>query len=264
LYRTSQNNMSENPKIYLIGIVSVSISVLGLGIWRGLSAKANPINQPIVEQQTSRASGFTMKAEAKAQNNPKTGKQEVMTRLYATGPMHSDEVIRMEGESSLIMPNGKVTSFGSMSTTFSDDLVAQLPMENVPAGSKVKITGFVHVYHREEIKSEREMVPDGSIKLYMNTGTVSFRKVPNSKPPQLEVECLDLSSVHQHALELLAKDKKTVSNRILLKAGKQLIERENLPYLGRQIGMEPYVIRQLIPKRKEPMTLVIPVQNIVP
>ena len=120
---------------------------------------------------------------------------------------------------------------------------------------------MIYVYHREDIKSEREMMMDGTIKLYMNTGTVAFRKVSNSKPPKLEVECLDLGSVHEHGLELMAQDKKTVSNRILLVPGKQLIERETLPYLGKKSGMEPYIIHQLIPKRKEPVLLVIPVQN---
>ena len=102
---------------------------------------------------------------------------------------------------------------------------------------------------------------DGAVRLYMNTGTVTFRKVPNSKPPKVEVECLDLGTVHMHGLELVGADKKTVSHRLLLMAGKQLIERENLPYVGRQIGMEPYIIRQLIPWRDEPVTLVVPVQE---
>ncbi len=253
-----------SQRAFWIGVASFSIVAIGFGIWRPFGFSPNPINQPFIEQQTSRASGFTMRAEAKTQRNAKTGNIEVSSRLFATGPMHKTEVIRMEGQSSLITPDGKITPFGPMSSTFSANLIATLPMSKVPAGSKVKITGFVHVYHREEIKSEREMVADGSIRLYMNTGTVSFRKAPNSKPPQLIVECVDLSSVHQHGLELLGKDKRTVSNRILLKEGKQLIDRETLPYLGRQLGMEPYIIRQLIPKRKEPMTLVIPVQNIVP
>ncbi len=203
-----------------------------------------------------------MKAQAVVQKNAKSGKSEVYARLFASGPMHNDEVIRMEGEFSLIFPDGKVTSSGPMSWTFSEDLKAYWPLDKVPAGSKVKITGFVHVYHREDIKSEREMLADGSVRLYMNTGTVSFRKVPKSVPPKLEVECLDLGSVHLHGLELMAANKKTVSNRLLLVAGKQQIERETVPFLGRKIGMEPYIIRQLIPKRKEPLALVVPVQNI--
>ena len=237
---------------------------LGVGIAYPIVFKPNPIHQPLVEQQTSRASGFTMKAEAKTQKNVKTGKVDLIARLYATGPMHADEVIRMEGQFSLIAPNGKITPFGPMSSTFAPSLLASIPYDPSLAGSKVKIVGTVHVYHREGIKSEREMMPDGSVRLYMNTGTVSFRKAPNSKPPQLIVECIDLKSVHEHGLELIGKDKKTVSNRILLKEGKQFIDRETIPYLGRQLGMEPYIIRQLLPKRKEPMTLVIPVQNIIP
>jgi hypothetical protein len=243
-----------------MGIVSISVVALGIGIWQPFLASPNPINQPLVVQQTFRASGFTMKAESKFQKNAATGKSEVNARVFATGPMHSNEVIRMEGQFSLILPTGKIISFGPTSWTFADDLKVSMPIDKVPAGSKVKIVGTVHVYHREEIKSEREMMADGTVRLYMNTGTVNFRKVPLSKPPKLEVECVDLGSVHEHGLELMGIDKKTVSNRVLLVPGKQQIERENLPYLGRKLGMEPYIIRQLIPKRKEPMVLVIPVQ----
>lgn len=237
------------------------MGAFAISIWHAIAATPNPYDQPLVEQQSSRSSGFTMKAEAKVKKDEKTGKPIVVTRLFATGPMHKSEVIRMEGQFSLITPKGQVIPFGPMKWTFSENLKGVLPIASFAPGSKVKITGFVHVYHREEIKSEREMMADGGIRLYMNTGTVTFRKVANSKPPQLEVDCVDLNSVHKHGLELIAKDHKTVTNRLLLMAGKQLIERETLPYLGRQIGMEPYIIRQLIPKRSEPMTLVIPVQN---
>ena len=205
-----------------------------------------------------------MKGEAIFQRDSKTSKTQLFSRMFATGPMHDDEVIRMEGVFSLITPNGREQSFGPQSWTFSEDLREYLPIAKVPAGSKVKIVGTIYVYHREEIKSEREMMADGSVKLYMNTGTVSFRKVPKSNPPKLEVECLDLGSVHGHGLELMAANKKTVSNRILLMAGKQLIERENLPFVGKMVGMEPYIIRQLIPKRKEPVVLVVSVQNTGP
>jgi hypothetical protein len=211
--------------------------------------------------QKSRASGFTMKGEAIFQKATKSSKAQLYSRMFATGPMHDAEVIRMEGLFSLITPNGKEHALGSQSWTFSENLKAYLPISKVPAGSKVKITGTVYVYHRELIKSEREMMADGTIKLYMNTGTVAFRKVLNSKPPKLEVECLDLASVHEHGLELMGPDKKTVSNRILLMKGKQLIERATLPYLGKKLGMEPYLIRQLIPKRKEPVTLVLSIQS---
>ena len=205
-----------------------------------------------------------MKGEAIFQKDAKSGRMQLNARMFATGPMHSDEVIRMEADFTLITPNGREQSLGPVSWTFADDLKGVLPIAVIPAGSKVKIKGTVHVYHREEIKSEREMMSDGSVKLYMNTGTVTFRQIAKSVPPQLEVECAELGSVHTHALELMGLDKKTVSNRILLMPGRQKIERENLPYLGRKIGMEPYIIRQLIPKRKEPVVLVIPVQNTVP
>ena len=256
--------MNGNQKIYWCGVATLATLGVGLGIWYPHGFSPNPINQPLVTQQTSRASGFTMRAEAKVQKNAKTGKSEVYARLFASGPMHNEEVMRMEGEFSLIFPNGKVTMSGPMSWTFSEDLKAFWPIESVPSGAKVKVTGFVHVYHREEIKSEREMMADGTVRLYMNTGTVSFRKIPLSKPAKLEIECLELGTVHLHGLELMAPDKKSVSNRILLLAGKQQIERETLPYLGRKIGMEPYIIRQLIPKRREPLTLVISVQNTGP
>ena len=244
-----------------MGIVALSISALGIGIWYPYAYSPNPINQALIPVQRSRASGFTMKAEAIFQPETKSNKAQLYARMFATGPMHDPEVIRMEGTFSLITPNGKEQAFGPHSWTFSEDLKSFLPISKIPAGAKVKIVGMIYVYHREDIKSEREMMMDGTIKLYMNTGTVAFRKVSNSKPPKLEVECLDLGSVHEHGLELMAQDKKTVSNRILLVPGKQLIERETLPYLGKKSGMEPYIIHQLIPKRKEPVLLVIPVQN---
>lgn len=250
-----------NLKIYWVVIVSIFATALGFGIWYPLIYSPNPVNQPLIEQQQSRASGFTMKGDAVFQKSGKTGKLQAFARMYATGPMHDDEVIRMEGNFTLITPDGKQQSFGPITWTFAENLESVLPVKNAPAGSIVKIKGFVHVYHREEIKTEREMLGDGSVRLYMNTGTVTFRKVPGSIPPKLEVECLDLNSVHRHGLELMGKDKKTVSNRILLMSGKQTIERENLPYLGRQLGMEPYLVRQLIPKRNEPVTLVIPVSE---
>ncbi|MEI8282720.1 MAG: hypothetical protein WCG75_09980 [Armatimonadota bacterium] len=253
--------MKVNPKIYWIGITALALIATCLGIWSPNSFAANPFNQAIREEQTSRASGFTMKAEAKIVKNAKTGKPQVFARMFATGPMHNDEVIRMEGSFSLILPNGKVILAGPSSWTFGENLKAAWPIENIPTGSKVKISGTIHVYHREDVKSEREMMADGAVRLYMNTGTVSFRKIPKSVPPQLEVECLDLESVHQHGLELIAPDKKTVSNRILLIPGKQNIERETLPFVGKKVGMEPYLIHQLIPKRKEPVTLVVPVQS---
>ena len=202
-----------------------------------------------------------MKAEAKVMKDPKTGKSQVFARMFATGPMHNEEVIRMEGIFTLILPNGKMMLSGPSFWTFGEDLKTTWPIDNLPAGAKVKVTGTIHVYHREDIKSEREMRADGSVRLYMNTGTVSFRKIPKSVPPQLEVECLDLGSVHQHGLELISPDKKTETNRILLIPGKQNIERETVPFVGKKVGIEPYIIHQLIPKRKEPVTLVVSVQS---
>ena len=251
-----------NQKVYWLVVAVIVVAALGFGIWYPLATSANPVNQPLVEEQKSRASGFTMKADAAYEKNAQTGKLQVSGRMYATGPMHDDEVIRMEGVFTLITPDGKQQAMGPSSWTYSDNLVAALPVSDAEKGAKLKIKGTIYSYHREEIKSEREMLNDGSVRLYMNTGTVTFRKVPNSKPSQLEVECLDLGSVHLHGLELMGADKKTVSHRLLLKAGKQLIDRENLPYLGRQLGMEPYIIRQLIPKRVEPVELVIPVREL--
>ena len=269
MFNTNRNSnqywtVKANSKLLWICIVSLALLATSFGFLYPVIFAPNPINQPIVDQQKSRASGFTMKAEANFRAATLKDKAQVSSRMYATGPMHDNEVIRMEGTFTLITPDGKQQSFGPLNNTFADDFKATLPVANVPAGSKVKIVGTIYVYHREEIKSEREMLSDGGIRLYINTGTVSFHKVPNSKPPKLEVECLELRSVHEHALELLGQNKKIVSNRILLKAGKQLIDRETLPYLGRKLGMEPYVIRQLIPKRKEPVVLVVSVQNTGP
>lgn len=203
-----------------------------------------------------------MRGDAAFQKDPKTGKLEITARMYATGPMHDDEVIRMEGVFTLITPDGKEQTLGPSTSTFSDNLIGTMPVGSAPKGSKVKIKGTIYAYHREEIKSEREMMAGGDVRLYMNTGTVTFHKVPGSTPPKIEVDCENLGSVHRHGLELMGADKKTVSHRILLQPGKQLIERENLPYLGRQLGMEPYIIRQLIPKRDEPVVLILPVKDL--
>ncbi|MBI1331856.1 MAG: hypothetical protein JST12_00620 [Armatimonadetes bacterium] len=251
-----------NQKIYWVGIASISMTALGFGIVYPLAYAANPINQPLVEQQESRASGFTMRGEALYQKDAKANRTIVAARMFATGPMHDDEVIRMEGTFSLITPNGQVKSFGPSTWTFSPNLYSVMPVQNAPSGSKVKIDGTIYVYHRELIKSEREILPDGSIKLYMNIGSVTFSKIPNSNPAQISVDCENLGSVHQHGLELMSANNKTVSSRILLYAGKQVVERENLPFVGRKIGMEPYVIRQLIPKRSEPVHLVLPVRDL--
>lgn len=203
-----------------------------------------------------------MRADARFLKDPKTGATQVAARMYASGPMHDDEVIRMQGTMVLITPDGHVQPIGNDSWTFGDNLTKSINVSSAPKGSKVKVQGTVFVYRRREIKTEREMLKDGSIRLYMNTGTVTFRKMPNSHPPQLEVECLELGSVHNHGMELMSLDKKTVANRMMLTAGKQTIKRENLPFVGRQLGMEPYMIRQLIPKREEPVTLVIPVTDL--
>lgn len=251
-----------NQKLYWVAVASVAALALGFGIWYPLVSSPNPINQPIVESQRSRASGFTIRAEASYQKDPKTGKPQAFVRMFATGPMHDDEVIRMEGAFTLITPDGKQQSMGPSSWTFAENLTGTLPVDVATQGAKVKILGRIYSYHREDIKSEREMLSDGSVRLFMNTGTVTFRKVPNSKPAQVEVDCEDLGSVHKHGLELMGADKKTVSHRLLLFSGKQLIERENLPYLGRQIGMEPYIIRQLIPRRDEPIELIVPVKEL--
>ena len=260
--RNPYGKLGSSPKLMWAAFATLAVAACAVGIWYPFGYTPNPINQPLVEVQKSRVSGFSMKAEAIFQKETKTNKAQVFARMFATGPMHNDEVIRMEGVFTLITPDGKQQSFGPESWTYSENLKSILPMAKVPPGSKVKVTGTIYVYHREDIKSEREMTADGTVRLYMNTGTVTFRKVPASKPPMVEVECLDLGSVHLHGLELMGADKKTVANRILLTAGKQTIERENLPYLGRHVGMEPYIIRQLIPKRKEPVLLIIPVQNI--
>lgn len=216
------------------------------------------VPEPIKFEQKSRASGFTIKGDVILKTG-ESGEKQLWSRIFASGPMKSEEVIRLEAESFLVTPDGKERSFGPMRYTFAEGLEEMIRYGYIQPGSRVRIKGWVHVYHRKVVKTEREMLPGENVKIYLNTGYVAFTKIPNSSPPMVEVDCENLKSVHEHGLELLASDKVTVSHRILLKPGKQMIMRENLPYLGRKLSMEPYNIHQLIPRRKEPLALEIPI-----
>jgi hypothetical protein len=213
---------------------------------------------PIKFEQRSRASGFSIKGDVILKVGD-GGVKQMWSRIFATGPMRAEEVIRLESQSFLITPDARAWSFGPMRSTFADGLEEMLRYQNIQKGSRIRIKGTVHVYHRKLVKTEREMRADGSVRIYLNTGYVNFRLVPNTKPQMVEVDCQNLKSVHEHGLELLAADKKTVSHRLLLQPGKQLIVRQNLPYLGRQLQMEPYNVHQLIPRRSEPLGLEIPI-----
>ena len=108
---------------------------------------------------------------------------------------------------------------------------------------------------------------DGSVRLYMNTGYVTFRSLPpvNGKP-QMEVDCFNLKAVHTHGLDLIAGDKKSVSHRILLHPGKQIIDRQTMPFMGgnesgKRVTFEPIMIWELVPKRQEPFNILEKIPN---
>jgi hypothetical protein len=206
-----------------------------------------------------RASGFTIKGEVIRELDLRSKVTKLKSAIWATGPMSAEEVIMFEGFSTLILPDKTKKVFGPITSTFRDRLESILAFDNPASGSVVRIQGSVRVFRRERIKVERTTQPDASNCFFLNTGTVTFRKIKESNPPQMEVICKGLMAVHDHGMELMMKDKKTVAARILLSAGRQVIERENLPYPGKTSELEPVFIWQLIPKRKEPMDITLQV-----
>lgn len=250
--------------------ISLAIVVLGLMVGafmmarydmsknRSKSVKKSDLAQDV---KLKRAGGFNVQGEAKSEPNASLGVTKISSAVFASGPMHSDEVIRFVGQASLVDSDGDERKFGPTKETFSERLEDSLNVGTLRARSTVKIDGQVYVYNRREIKVEREIKPDGSVTLYLNTGTVNFTKVPDAKPAQIRVECKNLGEVHLHGIELLSLDKKTVTHRLMLKEGIQLIERESMPYGSSRLKLEPIMISQLIPKRNEPFAFSIAVSN---
>lgn len=244
--------------------ISLAIVVVGLMVGAFMMARYDMSKNRSKSVKTSglakdvklkRAGGFNMQGEAKSEPNASLGVTKISSAVFASGPMHSDEVIRFVGQSSLVDSDGDARKFGPTKETFSERLEDSLNVGTLRARSTVKIDGRVYVYSRREIKVEREIKPDGSVTLYLNTGTVNFTKVPDAKPAQIRVECKNLGEVHLHGIELVTPDKKSVTHRLILKEGVQLIERESVPYSSDRLKMEPILIRQLIPKRDEPFSL---------
>lgn len=217
---------------------------------------------PIVD--SARSGGFTVRGEIVPELDLRSGNTRLKASIWATGKTFSNEVLLLEGGYTLVKPNGRSGSFGPNGWTFGERLEASMLVSKIDRGSVVNVSGQIRVFRREQIKVEREIMPDGSVKLYMNTGTVHFKRIPNSNPPKMEVICENLGEVHQHGLELLNLDKKTVSGRIMLFPGRQEIIRENYPYLSKATAMLPIFVWQLIPKRNEPinMTLAVPARPV--
>ena len=200
-----------------------------------------------------RASGFTAKGDAKVVDG------KLKSILSAAGPMHSNEVIRFEAQSFIRSADGKLTAISQPRSTFSEKLIEEVPSASIPKNSTIVIRGRVFVYRRENIKVEREMQADGSPKLYINTGYVTFKQAQTPDGPRVMVTCTNLKSVHEHGMEFMTKDKKMVSARIMFTPGDQIMDRENIPFVSKFKGMEPITINQLIPKRTEPLDLTVPI-----
>jgi hypothetical protein len=233
----------------------VTIALLGV-LYETLKINSRDRRSSNTPVSITRSSGFTIKGEALFVNSPQSKQQKFLkSSVWASGPMFANEVIMFEGYSTLILSDGTKRVFGPITRTFKERLESLLPIESTPPGSIIEFQGSVRLFRRETIKVERQMQPDGSLMLYLNTGTVVFRKIRRSNPPQMEVICSNLQSVHDHGMELLAQDKKTVSGRLLLSNGRQVIERETTPYSGTTDKLEPVFIWQLIPKRNEPVKL---------
>ena len=209
------------------------------------------------ETPVVRAAGFDAKGEARLIQGSR-----IQTVLSAGGPMHSNEVLRFESSSLLKMPDGKEVQLTPRRSTFSEKLIEEVGMPPLMKGTKVIIRGTVFVYRREDVKVEREMQPDGSSKLFLNTGWVTFKRAQTPNGPRVLVTCTNLKSVHEHGMEFLSKDKKTISARIMFTPGDQIMDRENIPFVSKQYGLEPITINQLIPKRTEPIELTVPISGL--
>lgn len=217
-----------------------------------------PALRPVVEQ---RAAGFVFKGELQFGFSLSKKRFQLTAYAFPTGAMQSDEVIFQEAQAFLVTRDQKSIPFGKPIGTFKDRWEQSCELEEVSPGSVIKIVGKAVVFKRREVKIERQMMPDGSVMLHMNTGTVHFSKLSINNLQQIQMETKDLMSVHEHGLELLALDKQTISGRVILKPGIQMIDRQTLPYIGRDQRFEPISVRQLIPRRHDPIELVLSIPN---
>ena len=240
------------------GILAI-VAVLGfLLIILDRRTTSSDLNKKVTkETPVARAAGFNANGEAILQPNKK-----LKTVLSAGGPMHSNEVIRFEASSILQKPDGTEQPLSSLRSTFSEKLIEEVDLPQAQKGSKIVIRGKVFVYRREDVKVEREMQPEGFPKLYLNTGWVTFKRAETPNGPRVMVTCTNLKSVHEHGMEFMSKDKKTVSARIMFTPGDQIMDRENIPFMSKQQGLEPITINQLIPKRTEPIELTVPISGL--
>jgi hypothetical protein len=236
----------------IVAVLGVSLVILDL------RTNSTSIKKK-VELPTSsvvRASGFNAKGQAKIVDG------RLKSILSAGGQMHSNEVIRFEAQSFLRSPDGKLTPTSQPRSTFSEKLIEEVSSANLPKGSKVVIRGRLFVYRREEVKVEREMAPDGSPKIYLNTGYITFKRTQTPNGPRVMVTCTNLRSVHEHGMEFMSADKKMVSARIIFTPGDQILDRESIPFTSKYQGIEPITIHQLIPKRTEPIELTVPISGL--
>ncbi len=240
----------------ILAIVAVVGGSLVL-IDRKTSAVPTAKKKVVQESPAARAAGFNAKGEATLLPGNK-----VKAILSAGGPMHSNEVIRFEAATFIKKPDGTEQILTPRRSTFSEKLIEEVPVTPLAKGSKVIIRGNVFVYRREDVKVEREMESDGFPKLYLNTGYVKFKRAETPNGPRVLVTCTNLKSVHEHGMEFLSKDKKTVSARIMFTPGDQIMDRENIPFMSKQQGLEPITINQLIPKRTEPIELTVPISGL--
>ncbi len=210
-----------------------------------------------IETAELRAAGFNAKAEAKL-----VSANTVKSILSAGGPTHSNEVLRFEAETLLKKPNGTTQVIAARRSTFSPTLAETVVIPNLEKGSKIVVRGTIYVYRREDVKVEREMQPDGTPKLFLNTGYITFKPTQTPNGSRVLVTCTNLKSVHEHGIEFMGKDKKSVSARIMLTPGDQVMDRESVPFTSKQKGLEPITINQLIPKRTEPIELTVPISGL--
>jgi hypothetical protein len=236
------------------------VALLGAGADLRCNAR-HSVSKPVLTlKPVQRTAGFNIKGEVSTQ--PTNGSNLVRASVFAGGNMHPDEVIRFEGQAFFVSSSGKETPFGPISSTFSERLEMTYETKSLPSGSVVRFKGEVRVFNRRDVKIEKLQNRDGTVVLHMNTGTVSFSKIPGTNPGKMKVICEGLGEVHDHGLELVGPDRKTVSNRILLQKGEQIFERETTPYQNTRYLMEPINVRQLIPKRTEPFNLILEIPGV--
>lgn len=248
-------------------LVPVSLSLFSLAaigafieLRKGSRHKISP---PAVEVKAEqRSAGFNVKGEVTRVGETDKGKTQLKAAVFAGGNMHTDEVIRFEGQAFFVSDSGRERSFGPISATFSERWESTFETSEIPSGSVVRVKGEVRVYNRRDVKIEKLQNRDGSVLLHMNTGTVSIAKIPGTNPGKMKIVCEGLKEVHEHGIELVGPDRKTVSHRILLTKGEQIIDRETTPYRSSRFLMEPINVRQLIPKRTEPFNLVLEIPGV--